>query len=52
MIAMISDLCKIEKEDWAGMNMGGRMKKKNIISYDTILYGAEYDDDDNNMQMK
>lgn len=50
MIAMISDLCKIEKEDWAGMDMGSN-KKKNI-SDDTILYGAEYDDDDNNMQMK
>lgn len=51
MIAMISDLCKIEKEDWAGMDMGSKKKKKNI-SDDTILYGAEYDDDDNNMQMK
>lgn len=50
MIAMISDLCKIGKEDWAGMDMGSN-KKKNI-SDDTILYGAEYDDDDNNMQMK
>lgn len=49
---MISDLCEIEKEDWAGMDMGGKMKKNNI-SDDTILYGAEYDDDDdNNMQMK
>lgn len=50
MIAMISDLCEIEKEDWAGMDKG-KDEEKNI-SHDTILYGAEYDDDDNNMQMK
>lgn len=47
---MISDLCKIEKEDWARRDKG-KDEEKNI-SDDTILYGAEYDDDDNNMQMK